>query len=93
MSSPIEAERNLESVPSRSAVVDLAATDFDIAAALGVPCTAIYVGTGGTVIARLSGDSAARTYLNVPNGAELLGRFVSVTKLSTTASDMIARVY
>jgi hypothetical protein len=93
MSSPIEAERNLESVPSRSAVVNIASTDFDIVAALGVPCTAIYVGTGGTVIARLVGDSAARTYLNVPNGAELLGRFASVTRTSTTASDMIARVY
>ena len=93
MSSPLEALRNLESVPSRSAVVDIGSTDFDVVAALGVPCTAIYVGTGGTVIARLVGDSVARTYLNVPNGAELLGRFASVTKTSTTASDMIARVY
>lgn len=93
MSAPIEAGRNLESVPSRSADVNIASTDFDVVAALGVACTSIYVGTGGTVKAKLVGDSASRIYLNVPNGTELLGRFSSVIKLGTTASDMIARVY
>lgn len=93
MSGAIEAGRNLESVPSRSADVNLASTDFDVVAALGVACTSIFVGTGGTVIARLVGDSTNRTYKNVPNGSELLGRFAVVVKTSTTATDMIARVY
>ncbi|MDX1968029.1 MAG: hypothetical protein SFV23_12715 [Planctomycetaceae bacterium] len=93
MSLAIEAMRNMESVPSRSAAVDISSTDFDVIAALGFPCTAIYVGTGGTVIAELVGDSTSRTYKNVPDGTELLGRFSSVIRTGTTATDMIARVY
>jgi hypothetical protein len=55
--------------------------------------TAIYNNSGvaGTVVARLWGDSVARTW-KVGAGQYLLGRFRSVTKTSTTlttASDLI----
>lgn len=53
------------------------------------PCRAIYVGTGGTVVAVFEND-AAITFINVPSGAILPVRLKRVNNTSTTASSMVA---
>lgn len=55
-------------------------------------CRGIYVGVGGTVIARAPGSTAFVTYQNVPNGGYLDGYFAEVksTANGTTASGLIA---
>lgn len=56
---------------------------------------AIYVGTGGTVVAVMLDPSQetptekACTYKNVPSGTYLMGRFLRVNSTGTTAQDMI----
>lgn len=45
---------------------------------------AIYVGTGGTLVARLVGDSVDQTYRNVASGSEVIGCFSHVRATSTT---------
>lgn len=51
---------------------------------------ALYVGTGGTVVARgENGDDV--TFANVPNGATLLGSFTHIL-VASTASDFVGYV-
>lgn len=50
---------------------------------------ALYVGTGGSVIGRLEGDTADRSFLNVANGAVLPFAFQVVT-IGSTAADLVA---
>jgi hypothetical protein len=52
-------------------------------------CRALYIGTAGTVVGRLKGDGADRTWKNAPAGGYLLGAFVLV-KAASTADDMLA---
>ena len=95
MSSIIESTKDLTAPPSREVAVNLASTDFDIVATFGVPATALYVGTAGDVIARLSGTPAGTwvTRKNVPAGSYLVGRYVAVKKTGTTATDIVAECY
>jgi hypothetical protein len=95
VSSVVESTKNLSSPPSREVAVNLAATDFDIAAVFGVPATALYVGTAGDVIARLSSTPTGTwvTRKNVPAGSYLVGRYVAVKKTGTTAADIVAECY
>ena len=53
----------------------------------------LFVGTGGTVIARMIGDVTDHTYKNVPSGSTLSGKFTLVrsTGNGTTALDIVAR--
>lgn len=53
------------------------------------PGTAIYVGTGGTIVGRLLHDTADRTWKNVPSGSYVLGAFILVKSAGTTAADML----
>jgi hypothetical protein len=72
--------------PMASEVVDISSTDHTF---VNKSICAIYVGTGGTVIAKLAKDTTARTWKNVPDGQYLLGSFISVTRSGTTAADMV----
>ena len=76
-------------VPSKSEDIDISAANHTIALEGGA--REIYCGTGGTLIAKLAGDTAFRTYKNVPNGGVVSGQFVAVQKTNTTTADMIAR--
>jgi hypothetical protein len=49
---------------------------------------ALWVGTGGDVVGRLAGDSADRTFSNVPDGTLLPFRF-KLIKTASTADDMV----
>lgn len=51
---------------------------------------AIYVGTGGTIVMKLVGDTASTTWTNVPDGALLPVRPSVILATGTTASDIIA---
>lgn len=76
-----------ERTPPRSEAVDISTTDHTFS----FPISAIYIGTVGTVIARLRGDSVDRTYLAamVFPGMYLLGDFEVVRRTGTTAASMI----
>lgn len=56
---------------------------------------AIYVGTGGNVVAVMldptqdSPTEKACTYKNVPSGTYLMGRFLRVNATGTTATDLV----
>ncbi len=56
----------------------------------GEPCRGLYVGTGGTVVMLGTDDTAARTWLNVPNGALIPFRAKRVMLTGTTASNILA---
>ena len=76
--------------------VDVTLTsDFDITATSLAFARELYVGTGGTpVIAVMAGDGGtSHTYLNVPDGSSLYGKFVTVLSSGhgTTASNIVAR--
>jgi hypothetical protein len=82
-----------ELVPRSSIAVTLSA-DFDLTSHfVSGYCRELYIGTGGTVVAQLVGDSATQTYVNLPNGSFLHGYFTIVksTGHGTTASNIIAR--
>jgi hypothetical protein len=69
-------------------------SDFNVAAQFTAGyCRELFVGVGGTVIAQLQGDAAPQTYLNVPAGTPLSGKFTLVksTANGTTATNIIAR--
>jgi len=73
-----------------------ASDPVDISAGADTPpadkrVNAIFVGTGGNVVARLVHDATARTWYNVANGTMLLGQFVSISPAvdGTTATHMI----
>lgn len=51
---------------------------------------ALYVGTGGDVVAILKGDAAAVTFKNVPTGAVLPVAVRRVQATGTTASNILA---
>lgn len=74
--------------PASSEVVDISSTNHTfVGKTTGIRCDA-----AGTVIAKLRGDNAARTY-TVSAGEILWGDFESVTKTNTTltgAGQMLA---
>ena len=74
--------------PSRSA---FAVTPNDTTELESIP-QALYVGTGGTLVVRLMGDSTAVTLTNVPDGALLPIRTKLVLATGTTASGIVALV-
>lgn len=51
--------------------------------------SAIYVGAGGTVVARLRGDSEDSEWVGVQSNSYLLGDFTHVRQAGTDASQMI----
>lgn len=51
---------------------------------------AIYVGTGGTIVMQLDGDTASSTFTNVPDGALMPFRARIILATGTTASDIVA---
>lgn len=73
--------------PSVSEVVTLGA-DYTFT---NTSIVALWVGTGGTVVAQLRGDATARTWVGVPAGTYLHGNFsiVRSTGNGTTASNII----
>lgn len=74
------------SAPAR----DLAAvTPHDSNALVDIP-KALYVGTGGTIVARGVDDSVDVTLKNVPSGAILPIRVQYVRATGTTATDIVA---
>jgi hypothetical protein len=73
--------------PLKSEVVNLASTDYTFT----ISVDELYVGGAGTVIAQLSGDATARTYLGVAAGTVLRGAFIKITKTGTTATGLIGR--
>lgn len=84
---------NQEIVPSCAVAVTLS-LDFDLTSQFNAGyARELYVGTGGTVVATMLNDSAPQTYVNVPNGSTLAGKFVTVKSSSngTTASNIVAR--
>lgn len=52
----------------------------------------MYVGVGGDVTVTGVGDTDSVTYLNVPQGATLIGRFKKVHATGTTATNLIGLV-
>lgn len=50
----------------------------------------LWIGTGGTVVARKVFDTEYHTFLNVPDGAFLDGAYVAVRPDGTTADDIVA---
>ena len=71
-------------IPHRSEVVNLESADH----VFTLQVDAIYVGTAGDLVAKLRGDSEARTW-KVPAGITLFGDFESVRKTGTTAAALI----
>ena len=53
-------------------------------------CRAIYVGTGGNVVAVFADNNTAATFVNVPSGAILPVAVWRVNSTNTTASNMVA---
>lgn len=51
---------------------------------------ALWVGTGGTLVMELVGDTAATTFLNVPNGTVLPVRPRVIKATGTTAAALVA---
>lgn len=49
----------------------------------------LWVGTGGNITGRLSGDGADRVWKNIPSGTYVPGNFVLI-KVATTAADILA---
>lgn len=82
-------EGSLTIAPRKAVAVDISSTDFDITQTLPF-ASQLYIGVSGDVVAKLIGDSAAVTYKNVPVGV-LVGMFVTVVKVGTTATNMVAR--
>lgn len=72
--------------PKSSEVVNIASADYTFTSKSIV---AIYIGVSGDVIAQLAGDATARTWKNCVQGTYLLGAFVKVTKVGTTATNLI----
>lgn len=66
--------------PRQSFVINPASSE-----ALPFVTRAIWVGMGGTLVARLVGDTEDRTYLNVPSGTEKIGCFSHVRAASTVS--------
>jgi len=56
---------------------------------LAVPCRALYVGTGGDVVA-VARSGAAETFSNVQNGTKLYLAAKRVNATGTTASNIVA---
>ncbi len=52
-------------------------------------CDAIWVGTGGDVVAIFSNDAAAVTIKNIPSGSWLPGPFTKILSTNTTAADIV----
>jgi len=53
---------------------------------------AVYVGTGGNIVARLVGDSTDVTFNNVADGTILPFQFKLIKSTSTTASNLVGLV-
>lgn len=50
----------------------------------------VWVGSGGTIVGQLIGDTADRTFVNVANGTFLPFKFRLIKATGTTASDIVA---
>lgn len=50
----------------------------------------LWVGSGGTLVGRLMGDTADRTFTNIGNGSYLPFKFRIIKATGTTASDLVA---
>ena len=90
---PIAGVSDLDPFPMFDVPVSLA-SDFNVAAQFTAGyCRSLYVGTTGTVIAQLSGNASPTTYVGVPAGSVLPGKFTLVKSTSngTTASNIVAR--
>lgn len=66
----------------------VAVTPHDVNELARIP-RALYVGTGGTIVMRLVGDTADTTWTNVPNGAILPVRPQFIRATGTTASAIL----
>lgn len=78
----------LDSVSS-PATRAVAVAPNDVNALADIP-KALFVGTGGTLVARGVGGGADATFKNVPNGAVLPLRAQYVRATGTTAADIVA---
>lgn len=74
------------SAPATRAV---AVAPHDVNALADVP-KALYVGTGGTIVARGAGGGVDSTFRNVPSGSVLPLRALYVRATGTTAADIVA---
>jgi hypothetical protein len=68
-----------------------AVTPSDSTDLTGLASKGVWVGTGGNIALKGSGDSAAVTYLSVPDGAFIEGNFIRVMSTNTTASNIVAK--
>ena len=57
---------------------------------LSAHARSLFIGTGGDVVAVLTGDTDAVTFKNVPSGTVLPVRAKIVKSTSTTATDIVA---
>lgn len=77
--------------PTRHIAVDVSSADVDLTdnSHLGAAACALWSGTGGTIVAKMS-DNTSATYTNVPAGSYLVGCFCGVVHSGTTATGIIA---
>ena len=57
----------------------------------GIDC--IYVGSGGDVALKFSGNTNAQTWKNVPAGTIISGEIIRVMSTNTTASNILGLTY
>jgi hypothetical protein len=90
---PIAGVSDLDPFPMFDVPVALG-SDFNVAAQFTAGyCRSLYVGGAGTVIAQLAGNASPTTYVAVPAGTVLPGKFTLVKSTSngTTATNLVAR--
>lgn len=76
--------------PTAAFAVDVSSTDADLSAQFVAGYARwLYVGTGGTLKAQMTGDAAGVTY-TVIAGQVLRGHFVKVFHTGTTAGGLVA---
>lgn len=75
----------LDSPPVQSVAVMLHDSD-----ALPWEPRALWIGTGGTLVARLRDDAADCTFQNIPAGSYLLGAFRLLKATGSTVSGVVA---
>lgn len=87
--SPFGSFDELNAPASQSAAVTPHATNPIQAGAIAVK--SLWVGTGGDLVLRLAGDTADRTYKNVPSGT-MLYLMATHVRASGTAADIVAHL-
>lgn len=73
-------------------VIDISTEDHVIAMGSNRGVKGLYIGTGGTVVGRVAGDTTDRTFVNTQSGSVLPVAFTVIRQTGTTASNMIAGV-